>query len=78
LIFALIVTPAAIAELWSKRPLQGIIISVLVALFTAWFGLFISYYLPYPVSFFITSSVFCLYLLARISRWLQRRYGAGV
>ncbi|MGH7237255.1 MAG: metal ABC transporter permease, partial [Candidatus Saccharimonadales bacterium] len=48
LIFALMVTPAAIAERLSTRPMQGIVISVLVALITTWFGLFISFYQPYP------------------------------
>jgi zinc/manganese transport system permease protein len=66
LIFALMVTPAAIADRLARRPLMGITISVSVALLVTWFGLFISYYQPYPVSFFITSAVFGLYLLVRL------------
>lgn len=69
LIFALMVTPAAIAQQLARRPTQALVISVVVALLATWFGLFISYYLPYPVSFFITSAVFILYLLARIASW---------
>jgi len=65
LIFALMVTPPAIAERLSRRPAQALSLSVLVALLVTWFGLFISYYVPYPVSFFITTSVFGLYLLTR-------------
>jgi len=65
LIFALMVTPAAIAERLAKRPIDGIMISISVALFTTWVGLFISYYLPYPVSFFITSIVFVIYILVK-------------
>jgi zinc/manganese transport system permease protein len=66
LIFALMVTPAAIAGRLASRPFQGIAISVSIALLATWFGLFISYYLPYPVSFFITTSVFTLYVAVRL------------
>lgn len=65
LIFALLVTPAAIAERLSKKPFTGIVISSLVALIVTWFGIFISYYQPYPVSFFITSLVFIIYIAVR-------------
>ncbi len=65
LIFALMVVPAAIAIRLAKKPIYAIIISVLVALFSTWAGLLIAFYEPYPVSFFITSIVFVLYLLVR-------------
>jgi zinc/manganese transport system permease protein len=66
LIFALMVTPAAVAQRLAHRPSQGIAISVVIALLATWIGLFTSYYLPYPVSFFITSSVFILYIVVRL------------
>ena len=66
LIFALMVTPAAAAQRVAARPLQGIAIAVGIALLTTWFGLFISFYLPYPVSFFITTAAFAIYLIARV------------
>jgi zinc/manganese transport system permease protein len=66
LIFALLVTPAAVAQRLARRPAQGIAIAVSLALVATWFGLFTSYYLPYPVSFFITTFVFCIYLVVRI------------
>jgi zinc/manganese transport system permease protein len=65
LIFALMVTPAAIAIRLTKKPVYAIAISVLVALLATWIGLFISFYEPYPVSFFITSIVFASYLFVR-------------
>ncbi len=68
LIFALLVTPAAIAERLSKKPVQGIIISSVVALIVTWFGIFISYYQPYPVSFFITTAVFFIYIIVRLTK----------
>jgi zinc/manganese transport system permease protein len=66
LIFALMVTPAAIAQRLTHSPSHGIAMSIIIALLATWFGLFISYYLPYPVSFFITSSVFLLYVIVRV------------
>jgi zinc/manganese transport system permease protein len=66
LIFALMVTPAAIAQRIARRPSQGLTISICIALLATWFGLFISYYIPYPVSFFITTTVFVAYLLVRL------------
>jgi zinc/manganese transport system permease protein len=65
LIFSLMVTPAAIAQQLSKRPAQAITISVVVALISTWLGLTIAFYEPPPVSFFITTIVFVLYLLVR-------------
>jgi len=65
LIFALRVTPAAIAQMLASRPRQVIILSVAIALFATWLGLFIAFYTPYPVSFFITAIVFILYLFVR-------------
>ncbi len=66
LIFSLMITPAAIAHLFAKRPQQGIMISILIALIATWLGLFISFYEPYPVSFFITSIVFVFYIITLI------------
>jgi zinc/manganese transport system permease protein len=66
LIFSLMVTPAATAQYLSKRPAQAIIISVIIALAATWVGLFVGFYTPYPVSFFITAIVFFLYVLVRV------------
>ena len=65
LIFALMVTPAAIAQRLAKRPVHGIMISIIIALFATWTGLFVSFYEPYP-DIFITSIVFVLYVLTLI------------
>lgn len=65
LIFALMVTPAAIAQQIARRPSEGIVMSVGIALLSTWIGLFMSFYLPYPVSFFITTIVFLTYLVVR-------------
>jgi zinc/manganese transport system permease protein len=67
LIFALMVTPAASAARLARRPIDGMLISVGVALFATWISLFISFYLPYPVSFFITAITFVLYGCVRLA-----------
>ena len=66
LIFSLMVTPAAIAERLASKPSWGVAISVLIAVLATWLGLFISFYLPYPVSFFITAIVFLIYIFIRL------------
>jgi zinc/manganese transport system permease protein len=65
LIFSLMVTPAAIAQRLAKRPWRAVITSVVVALAATWLGLFVAFYEPYPVSFFITTIVFVIYLVVR-------------
>ena len=65
LIFSLTVTPAAIAVRLSSRPLYAVSTAVAVSLAATWSGLFIAWYEPYPVSFFITTIVFGLYLAVR-------------
>jgi zinc/manganese transport system permease protein len=65
LIFSLMVTPAAIAQQLAKQPRRAMAISVGISLMSTWLGLFIAFYSPYPVSFFITSIVFVLYLIVR-------------
>src|SRR5712692_7121730 len=73
LIFSLMVTPAATAQRIARRPQRALIISVAIALMATWSGLFIAFFEPYPVSFFITGIVFALYLLVRLTPQLIRR-----
>jgi len=68
LIFSLMVTPAATAQYVSRRPQTGMIIAVAIALMATWVGLFVAFYTPYPVSFFITAIAFGLYLTVRVVR----------
>jgi zinc/manganese transport system permease protein len=68
LIFALLVTPAAIAEQLTTRPSHMLLLSVLLALFFTWGGLVVAYYLPYPLGFFITTISFGTYLIVRLVR----------
>ena len=76
LVFALLVTPAAIAERLATRPASALLLSVLLALLFTWGGLVIAYYLPYPLGFFITTLAFGTYLVVRLVKdgpWVSKR-----
>jgi zinc/manganese transport system permease protein len=75
LIFALIVTPAAIAIRFTSRPVFAIGLGVALSLSFTWLGLAISYYSPHPVSFFITSLAFGTYLVVRVAQASAARRG---
>lgn len=82
LIFALLVTPAAIAQVVTHRPARAMAVSAVLAVAFTWAGLTAAYYSRFPVSFFITSFAFATYLLARgvpgIMRiWMQQRSDGG-
>jgi zinc/manganese transport system permease protein len=66
LVFALLVTPAATARTLTARPALSLALSIVLALLTAWLGLGIAYYSPYPVGFWITTVSFGFYLLAHL------------
>jgi zinc/manganese transport system permease protein len=75
LIFALLVTPAAIAERLAVRPATTMMLSVVLALLFTWGGLVMAYYLPYSLGFFITSLAFGTYLVVRLIKdgpWVQK------
>src|SRR5216683_2738720 len=73
LIFALIVTPAAIAVRFTCRPGVAIAIGIALALAFTWLGLTIAFYSPHPVSFFITSLAFGTYVVVRLAVPLRAR-----
>jgi zinc/manganese transport system permease protein len=72
LIFALIVTPAAIAVRFTSRPMVAIAAGVGLAVAFTWAGLTMAYYSPHPVSFFITSTAFATYVAVRLSEPIRR------
>jgi zinc/manganese transport system permease protein len=73
LMFALLITPAAIAERLTARPARSLAISVALAVAFTWIGLAIAYYLPYPPGFFITTIAFVSYVGVRIGSALRAR-----
>jgi len=74
LIFALLVTPPAIAERLTAHPTRALALSVLLALLFTWIGLFIAFYVPYPVSFFITTLAFGTYVGVRLWIFVHHRF----
>jgi zinc/manganese transport system permease protein len=64
LVFALLVAPAAAAQALTARPLLGVLLAVAIGLITTWASLFVAYYEPYPIGFFLTTFAFTAYLLA--------------
>jgi zinc/manganese transport system permease protein len=72
LVFALLVAPAATAQLVTLRPLAGLILSVGLALLVIWVALALAYFTPYPVGFYVTSLGFGGYVLARALRRRRR------
>ena len=73
LIFALLVTPAAIAQYVTTRPARAAALAVLLALFFTWIGLAVGFFTPYPVGFFITTFAFGTYVLVRSGRFVLNR-----
>ncbi len=66
LVFALLVMPAATAQAITVRPALSLTLTVALGLTVAWLGLSISYFSPYPASFFIATIAFALYVIARL------------
>ncbi|HEX9036896.1 MAG TPA: metal ABC transporter permease [Ktedonobacterales bacterium] len=77
LIFALLVTPAAIARRVTPRPALALALGVALAVAFTWLGLAAGYFSPYPVGFYITTLAFVCYLAIQVF-WRPRRTGAIV
>lgn len=79
LIFSLLVTPAAIAQYVTARPVVVVLVSIALALLFTWTGLAAGYLTPYPVGFFITTFAFGTYVLVRGGQLMRdalaRRHG---
>ncbi|HLW16957.1 MAG TPA: metal ABC transporter permease, partial [Actinomycetota bacterium] len=72
LVFALLVVPAATAQVLSARPALSAGLSVGIAVAVTWVGLTLAYYSAYPTGVFITTVSFALYLVARITTGVAR------
>lgn len=65
LIFALLVAPGAIAGRVFRRPAAALALSAALAILITWASLALAFYTPYPVSFYVTTLAFVLYLGVR-------------
>ena len=73
LIFALLVTPAAIAQHLTARPSRAIGLSVLLALLFTWSGLVVAYFGPYNVvGFYVTTIAFGTYVLLLLVKTVRQ------
>ena len=75
LVFALLVVPAATAQVLSARPAVSIGLSIALAVGVTWAGLTLAYYSSYPTGVFITTVSFGAYVLARIVAAIAGRRG---
>ncbi len=73
LVFALLVVPAATAQLLTPRPLLSVPLTVLLGVAITWLALFLAYFVDYPVGFFLTTVAFVAYLTAALGRKMVRR-----
>lgn len=79
LVFALLVMPAATAQLLTARPAVSMAITIALGLAVTWLGLAVAYFTPYPIGFFVTSFAFAGYVAAAAVRhrsWIPRRAAA--
>jgi zinc/manganese transport system permease protein len=65
LVFALLIVPAASAELISYRPLTSLLLAVGISLASTWAGLVLAFVGNWPVSFYIVALTSLFYLTAR-------------
>jgi len=73
LVFALLVAPAASAQVITSRPIASLVLSIAIALVIAWAGLVVAYYSIYPVGFYITTFGFGTYVLTRLGSYVHAR-----
>lgn len=74
LVFTLMVGPAAAAQRLTSRVGTGVILSAILALVAAWFGITLAFYTDWPCSFWITALSTCIYFLTMLSaRYRGRR-----
>jgi zinc/manganese transport system permease protein len=68
LVFALLVAPAATAQLITPRIGASLVLTVLLGVLITWVGLALAYFYNYPVGFYLTAVAFSVYLIARLAR----------
>jgi zinc/manganese transport system permease protein len=73
LVFALLVAPAATAQMLTVRPLISLALTIVLGLLIVWLGMGIAYFSVYPAGFYISAIAFGLYILARLSVAVRAR-----
>ena len=73
LIFALVVTPAATANIISRSPFAAMFVSTVICLISIWGGLLVSVMFPAPSSFIIVTISTLFWIVAKIIESARRR-----
>ena len=68
LVFALLVMPAATAQVLTAKPARGLAITIVLGVLVTWFGLTWAYFGNQATGFTITSLAFACYVLAYAAR----------
>lgn len=71
LVFALLVVPAATAQVLTARPGLSIFLTLVIGLGMTWLGIAVAYYTSQPIGFLIASLAFATYLIAQAWRRLS-------
>jgi len=66
LVFALLVTPPAIAQRLTARPVRGMMLSAAIGVAIIWLSLICAYFSVYPLGFFTTTIGFAVYVIVVI------------
>lgn len=74
LIFTLLVGPAATATRLARRPSSALALSILLGVSYTWLGIFLAANGTWPVSFYIATIAFSVYLPVRLLSPLWRKY----
>ena len=72
LVFALLVVPAATAQVLTVRPALSVALTIALGVGLTWVSLLVAYYVDYPIGFLLTSSAFVVYVAAVLGRRLAR------
>jgi zinc/manganese transport system permease protein len=78
LVFALLVAPAATAQLITTRIALSLLLTVVLGIVITWVGLGLAYFFDYPVGFYISTVAFAVYVVARLARAALDRSGRRV
>jgi zinc/manganese transport system permease protein len=78
LVFTLMVGPSATAEVLTSRPLVALMVSVAIAVTTAWAAVALSYSSGWPVGFFVGTIAALVYVAARVGTWAVLRLSGWV
>jgi len=78
---ALLIGPAAAALRTTRRPGRAVLLSALLGVAAMWLGIVLAYdsyawsgkHTSWPVSFFVVTIVFVIYLLSGVPAWRERR-----